>query len=117
MNIETTAADDEEEKKESEIEEFVEPKLLDYVFLLDRSGSMYGKPMKLANDALELFLHSIPLGSKFNVVSFGSRYEKMFVRSQLYTEESLKRALKMMEDFDANMGGTEILDPMKDIFS
>ncbi len=35
---------------------------------------MDGKRIKLAIEALKLFLHSIPLGSKFNVYSFGSKF-------------------------------------------
>ena len=34
--------------------------------------------MKLAVEALILFLHSLPIGSKFNVVSYGSDYVKLF---------------------------------------
>jgi hypothetical protein len=51
---------------------------------------MGGKPIKLAVEALKLFLHSIPIGSKFNVVSFGSGFEKLFVNSVPYNEEHLK---------------------------
>jgi hypothetical protein len=61
--------------------------------LIDRSGSMCGKPIKLAVGALKLFLHSIPLGSKFNVYSFGSEFKKIFNESVEYNEENLKNAL------------------------
>ena len=50
----------------------IDPKVQDYIFLIDRSGSMSGSPIELAVGALKLFLHSLPIGSKFNVVSFGS---------------------------------------------
>ena len=50
----------------------IDPKVQDYIFLIDRSGSMKGSPIELAVGALKLFLHSLPIGSKFNVVSFGS---------------------------------------------
>lgn len=70
-----------EEEEESDDIFAIEPKLYEYVFLIDRSGSMSGTPMKLAVEALILFLHSLPIGSKFNVVSYGSDYVKLFPQS------------------------------------
>jgi hypothetical protein len=57
---------------------------------------MSGSPMILAVEALKLFLHSIPIGSKFNVVSFGSNYTKMFPKCIDYNEESLEKAVDLL---------------------
>ena len=48
--------------------------------MIDRSGSMYWgeKSIKTAKEALKLFLHSLPDGSYFNVVSFGSGFKYLF---------------------------------------
>ena len=54
---------------------------------------MDGKPIELAIEALKLFLHSIPIGSKFNVYSFGSNFEKLFPASIDYNESNLKKAI------------------------
>lgn len=70
---------------------------------------MSGEPIKLAVQALKLFLHSLPLGSKFNVVSFGTNYKMMFPASVEYTEENLEKAVEMLKGFNADFGGTEIL--------
>lgn len=43
-----------------------------FIFIIDRSGSMRGQRMKIACEALELFLQSLPEGSSFNVYSFGN---------------------------------------------
>ena len=43
----------------------------EYIFLIDRSYSMY-HTIKLAREALTLFLYSLPAGSKFNICSYGS---------------------------------------------
>ncbi len=78
---------------------------------------MDGKPIELAVEALKLFLHSLPLGSKFNVVSFGSKFTKLFPASVVYNELNLKIAVFLVSKYTADMGGTEILDPLKDITS
>jgi len=42
---------------------------------------MEGKPIEIAKGALKLFLKSLPIGSYFNVYSFGSEFEKMYDNS------------------------------------
>jgi hypothetical protein len=54
---------------------------------------MGGSPIQLAVGALKLFLHSLPIGSKFNVVSFGTDFEKLFPDSVEYNEDNLKIAV------------------------
>lgn len=39
---------------------------------------MCGDSIRLAREALMLFIHSLPYGCKFNVISFGSDYENLF---------------------------------------
>jgi len=42
---------------------------------------MWGKPLTLAKESLKLFVKSLPEGSAFNVVSFGSTFESIFETS------------------------------------
>jgi hypothetical protein len=70
----------EEEKVQSDDDSFeLEPQ--EFTFLIDLSGSMYmdnAKPVKMARDALNIFLHSLPEGSFFNICAFGSTHQFLF---------------------------------------
>ncbi len=83
------------------------------VFVADRSGSMQGK-IPILVSALKIFLKSLPVGIKFNICSFGSQHKFLWPKSKTYDESSLSAALKDVESFDWNLGGTEMLRPIKD---
>ena len=93
----------------------------EFIFLIDLSGSMYWgeAPIKLAQDALTLFLHSLPEDSKFNIIAFGSKFVSTFPQSVAYNEENLKIALADVCTFhqkNRQLGGTEIYKPLDHIF-
>ncbi|XP_026195943.1 von Willebrand factor A domain-containing protein 5A-like isoform X2 [Anabas testudineus] len=96
------------------------------IFLLDRSGSMdfhtsgskQGESrISSARDTLLLLLKSLPMGCYFNIYSFGSTYEHVFPKSVEYSEKMMEEALKKVEEMTANLGGTEILEPLEHIYS
>ncbi|XP_068563179.1 von Willebrand factor A domain-containing protein 5A-like [Cebidichthys violaceus] len=89
----------------------------EFVFLLDRSGSMSGGQIKRARDTLLLLLKSVPLGCYFNIYSFGSSYEHIFPKSVEYNQQTMEEALKKVDKMEADLGGTEILEPLKHIYS
>lgn len=66
----------------------------EFTFIIDRSGSMHGKPINVAKEALKLFIRSLPGGSYFNVYSFGSDFAKLYEKPQIYTQENLNQALE-----------------------
>ncbi|KAK2846960.1 hypothetical protein Q5P01_009959 [Channa striata] len=70
-----------------------------------------------ARDTLLLLLKSLPMGCYFNIYSFGSTYEDVFPKSVKYSETTMKEALKKVGEMDANLEGTEILKPLKHIYS
>ncbi|XP_030601326.1 von Willebrand factor A domain-containing protein 5A-like [Archocentrus centrarchus] len=89
----------------------------EFVFLMDRSGSMSNTRIRSARDTLLLLLKSLPMGCYFNIYSFGSSYEHIFPKSVEYSQQTMKEALKKVEQMEANLGGTEILQPLKHIYS
>ncbi|CAI2378480.1 unnamed protein product [Moneuplotes crassus] len=97
------------------LEEQMKP--AEFIFLLDRSYSMTGRPMETAKSALILFLHSLPPNSRFNIISFGSTFEKLFSDTVSYNQARLSSAIIKIKQFSADLGGTEIYSPLKAIFS
>lgn len=87
------------------------------LFVADRSGSMEDK-MKNLKSAMHFFLKGIPVGRIFNIWCFGSHYQPLWAQSQVYGRWSLRQALKFVdEDFDSNMGGTELLPALEAIIA
>ena len=75
--------------------------------------------IKMAKEALKIFIHSLPNGSKFDICGFGSNHEYLFNQMTSYNEESMQKALIDIESYDSQercLGGTEIYNPMKEIF-
>ncbi|XP_025754070.1 von Willebrand factor A domain-containing protein 5A isoform X2 [Oreochromis niloticus] len=89
----------------------------EFVLLMDRSGSMSNTRIRSAKDTLLLLLKSLPMGCYFNIYSFGSRYEHIFPKSVEYSQQTMEEALKKVEQMEADLGGTEILEPLKHIYS
>ena len=88
----------------------------EFIFVVDRSGSMRGSYIKSASETLVLFLKSIPQGCFFNIISFGSRYESFFPSSTPYNQETMEKATQFAQKMEANFGGTELLTPLQYIF-
>lgn len=97
----------------------------EFVFLMDRSGSM-GTPMnkqdrsqlriEAAKETLILLLKSLSLGCYFNIYGFGSSFEAFFPESVKYTQQTMEEAVERVQLLQADLGGTEILTPLQTIF-
>uniref|UniRef100_A0A8C7JEW2 von Willebrand factor A domain-containing protein 5A-like n=1 Tax=Oncorhynchus kisutch TaxID=8019 RepID=A0A8C7JEW2_ONCKI len=98
----------------------------EFLFVVDRSGSMEC-PMHLgsgsqdrissARETLLLLLKSLPMGCYFNIIGFGSSYESFFPKSVEYSQKTMDEALQKVKGMRADLGGTEILQPLKHIYS
>ncbi|XP_039679606.1 von Willebrand factor A domain-containing protein 5A-like isoform X2 [Perca fluviatilis] len=93
------------------------PSCAEFVFLLDRSGSMAGSRIKNARETLLLLLKSLPMGCYFNIYSFGDCYEHIFPKSVEYNEKTMEEALKEVNTMGGDLGRTEILTPLEHIYS
>ncbi|XP_058160227.1 von Willebrand factor A domain-containing protein 5B1 isoform X2 [Dasypus novemcinctus] len=85
----------------------------EFIFLVDRSGSMSGTNIHRVKDAMLVVLKSLMPACLFNVIGFGSTFKTLFPSSQIYTEESLAMACDNIQRMRADMGGTNILSPLK----
>ena len=87
----------------------------EFIFIIDRSGSMSGSRIKHAKSTLELLLQSLTIGCYFNIIGFGSSYELLSSSGSLeYTQETLESSLKAVRELQANLGGTYLLPPLKE---
>ena len=87
---------------------FIEDFKGNFIFVLDRSGSMHGNRIELAKLSLIFFLKSLPEYSKFNIINFGSKYSELYPKNIEVNNENIQKTLELINDFHADMGGTEI---------
>lgn len=65
--------------------------------------------------ALRVFLKSLPVGCRFNIVFFGSYYRSIWQGPVLYTRETLSEAQNRVDALVADMGGTELFGAVKGV--
>ena len=87
-----------------------------FIFLVDQSGSMRGNSMDLVKKALVLFMQSLPQKSYFQLIGFGSDFRKYHDTPKEYNKANVHSTLEIINGLRANMGGTNISSPLKDIF-
>ena len=86
----------------------------EFIFIIDRSGSMEGTNIKHAKSTLKLLLQSLNIGCYFNIIGFGNDYKMLAEQGSLaYTQESLESSLKSVNSMRANLGGTYLLPPIQ----
>ena len=87
-----------------------------FIFLVDQSGSMDGERIKIASKALLLFMQSLPVGSYYQIIGFGSDFKKYDEIPKEYNKENIKESMEIIEKLDAKLGGTKVGKPLKDIY-
>nr|XP_056720362.1 von Willebrand factor A domain-containing protein 5A-like [Euleptes europaea] len=95
----------------------------EFLFLLDRSGSMKFRhalsPPRIqsAKETLIFLLKSLPLGCFFNIYGFGSKFDAFYPQSVEYTQKTMSESVQRVRKLQANLGGTRILKPLKAIYA
>lgn len=89
--------------------------MVENIFVVDCSGSMEGQKINNAIKALKLAFKSLSEPSMFSIVCFGSSYITLFPENVPYNEHNQMIALEKINKICANMGGTEMLNPIKEI--
>ena len=84
----------------------------EFIFVLDRSGSMRRNRIDIAKEALKLFIQSLPSDCLFNIFSFGTSMKQMYKESQSYTKDIINKTLAEIDTMQADMGGTNMLAPV-----
>ena len=87
-----------------------------FVFLIDQSGSMSGKSIDLVKQALLLFIQSLPGGSYFQLIGFGSDFKKYNEKPVEYNQVNVTNIINVINGLKANMGGTNISRPLDSIY-
>ncbi|KAI0058597.1 hypothetical protein BV25DRAFT_1890952 [Artomyces pyxidatus] len=89
----------------------------EYIFLVDRSGSMSGGRIETARVALTALLKALPSeGTMFNIFSFGNECNSMWPISRSYDQRSIQDATNHVGFMEANYGGTEIKSALEQVF-
>ncbi len=88
-----------------------------FIFLLDQSGSMAGSPLKVASKALLLFLQSLPVGSYYQIIGFGSEYRLYDDKPKEYNQKNIQKSIETVEALKGDMGGTNIYEPLKYVYN
>ena len=78
---------------------------------------MSGSQIKIASKALQLFIRSLPAGSYYQIIGFGSDFRKYDEIPKEYKKENINKTLEIIEKLDADLGGTNISGPLKEIYN
>ncbi|CAM5097937.1 unnamed protein product [Natator depressus] len=99
-----------------------------FVLLLDRSGSTAcptdaetcpasaSAAPRDGQETLVLPVKSLPLSCYFKIYGFGSEFESFYPQSVENTQQTKAESLQRLQLLQANLGGTEILEPLRAIY-
>jgi len=78
---------------------------------------MSGNAIELVRSSLLLFIQSLPKESYFQLIGFGSDFKKYNEEPVIYNKENVKNIINIINSLDADLGGTNISDPLREIYN
>ena len=78
---------------------------------------MNNKPTKILRETLILFLKSLPFGSYFQIIGFGSTIEKYNIAPIKYSEENIDYMIQIIPELKATLGGTNLYSPLEEVYN
>ena len=78
---------------------------------------MNGEPINLVKEALTLLIQSLPKDSYYQLIGFGTKFQKYDSKPKKYTKQNIQSTKSFIKSLDAELGGTNIQEPLKSIFS
>ena len=87
-----------------------------YIFLIDQSGSMNGKPIKILKETLILFLKSLPFNSYFQIIGFATSFKKYNSIPVIYNKKNIDDIIVTISNISKCVGGTYLYEPLEEIY-
>ncbi|MBN2754641.1 MAG: VWA domain-containing protein [Candidatus Goldbacteria bacterium] len=88
----------------------------DFVFVLDKSGSMQGDKIEKAKDALQFCVNTLKEGDKFSIIAFSSSVDTMSNGLKEFGYKEREKAKNFIRAISAE-GGTDINGAMQEALS
>ena len=85
---------------------------MEMIFVLDCSGSMRGKPIEKAKDAITRALKQLQPNDTFQVIRFSNNASQLGPDPLPATEENIRKGLKYVESLEGS-GGTMMIEGIK----
>ncbi len=88
----------------------------EYIFILDVSGSMNGKPLEISKNMIKNLLQTLSDNEKFNILFFAGSSMFLACESKPATKENISLAEKLIDN-QIGGGGTELLPALKRVYA
>ena len=87
-----------------------------FIFLVDQSYSMSGDAINVVIESLLIFIQSLPKDSYFQIIGFGSGFEKYNEVPVKYDNNNIKEIINKIKELKTNKEKKNIMKHLNDIF-